>query len=87
VKTLREYLTDFVDWDGASFYLGVTLGLWSEDSFMKNKGVFWSNNPVGKMLHELLQALVETNVLERIEEPDTRYRWKGVVDVSRIGVE
>jgi hypothetical protein len=37
--------------------------------------VFWSNNTIGDMLHDVLLQLVALGVLERREEPDEQFRW------------
>jgi hypothetical protein len=36
---------------------------------------FWSNNPVGNLLYETLESLVQVGVLESRDEPDKQYRW------------
>ena len=76
--TLKEKLADWTEWDGAAFGLAVSLGLMEGgvDSWLKNKAVFWSNNPVGEALGRFLQELVKADVLEYREEPDQQYRWK-----------
>ena len=41
---------------------------------MKNaKCVFWSNNPMGDMLHKMLEDLVEQKVLEKNDEEQYRF--------------
>jgi hypothetical protein len=73
VTPLRALLADWTDWDVAEYQLGAVLGLWPEwadetmwDDFDGNdvKGVMWSNNPVGNMLHATIRKLVELGVLE-----------------------
>jgi hypothetical protein len=80
--TLKERLTGWKDWDGATYELGVCLGLWSDygappgyDAWHGNKGIIWSNNPLGSALSSFLDKLVEVGMLERREEPDIGYRW------------
>ena len=77
--TLREKLHDWTDWDGAQFALAVTLGIVEDghESWIANKGIFWSANPEGDRLYQLLQDLVKMGFLEKHDEPDDQYRWKG----------
>lgn len=81
--TLKELLVEWTDFDYAAFQVGVVFGLWppeGEDqaSFrLKNKHVFWTNNPLGNALHQILNSLVKCGILERRDEPDLQYRWKG----------
>jgi len=39
------------------------------------KWVYWSENPLGTMLHSTLEQLSELGVLEKREDPDLQYRW------------
>lgn len=75
--TLKEKLADWVDWDGAEFELAVTLGILpaGEESWLKNKAIFWSANRADDFLHEILQAFVKAGILEYRTEPDQQYRW------------
>lgn len=68
MKTLRERLKDWQDWDVAAFELGVVLGLWAEDTFQEQKSTFWARNPIGSMLHETLLRLAQGDVLETDED-------------------
>lgn len=73
---LGEGLAVWTDWDGAMFVLGRALGIFAEsESFADLKGVFWSNNPLGNALHEILLQLVAAGVVERRDEPDEQFRW------------
>jgi len=76
--TLKEALSDWTDFDVASFEVGVCLGLWplGMESFREQKGVFWSNNSLGNALHQIVRVLGERGTLERRDEPDLQYRWK-----------
>ncbi|MEV7122316.1 hypothetical protein [Kitasatospora griseola] len=76
---LREGLDDWTDWDGAAFELGRALGLFAEPvTFTHVKWVFWTDNPLGNALHEMLLQLVAAGVLERRDEPDDeQFRWSG----------
>ncbi len=60
------------------FSLAVVLGVMPDgkESWFKNKGLFWSNNPQESAFAEILQRLVKADVLEYREEPDQQYRWK-----------
>ncbi|MFJ2931354.1 hypothetical protein ACIO8G_01140 [Streptomyces sp. NPDC087219] len=75
---LSEGLTDWTDWDGAAFVAGRSLGIFGESvTFTQVKSVFWTDNPLGDALHEVLVQLVAAGVLERREEPDEQFRWSG----------
>jgi hypothetical protein len=74
-KTLRDQLTDWVDVDVAEYHLACALGLITPDVEFatRAKHVFWSANPVGDVLHRMLEQLVSVGALECDEE--LRYRW------------
>ncbi|MFJ8113919.1 hypothetical protein [Streptomyces sp. NPDC096132] len=73
---LSERLAEWMDWDGAAFLVGSCLGIFAEsESFTRVKAVFWTDNPLGNALHEVLLQLVAAGVLERREEPDEQFRW------------
>ncbi|NUR93246.1 MAG: hypothetical protein HOY71_55000 [Nonomuraea sp.] len=75
---LSEGLAGWTDWDGAAFVVGRSLGIFAESvSFTQVKSVFWTDNPLGKALHEVLLQLVAAGVLERREEPDEQFLWSG----------
>lgn len=77
--TLREKLRDWQDWDGAGFAVAVSLGIMEDgqDSWLKNKHVFWMANPLGDSLYQILQELVKSKVLEENRDPgELQYRWK-----------
>jgi hypothetical protein len=75
--TLKEKLSDWVDWDAAEFELAVTLGVLDggQESWLKNKAIFWSANRADDFLHGILQAFVRAGILEYRTEPDQQYRW------------
>ena len=75
--TLKQYLLDWVEWDVAAFHLARVLGLMgSEIQFHgEAKHVFWSANPTGKMLNDMLKQLVAMGILEYRDEPEDEYRW------------
>lgn len=75
---LSEELAEWTDWDGAAFVVGRSLGIFDASvTFTKVKAVFWTDNPLGNALHEVLLQLVAAGVLERREEPDEQFMWFG----------
>lgn len=55
------------------------LGLFPDAPFMSSvKYVFWSSNPLGDALDDVLQRLVDVGVLEFRDDDDEgrQYRWK-----------
>jgi hypothetical protein len=70
--TLKDRLSEWTDWDGAAYCLGL---MPDGDAFGGAKHVFWSNDPIGNMLHSMLELLVEQRALEKRDEPDIQYRW------------
>lgn len=73
---LAKGLDDWNYWDGAAYEVGRSLGIFGEsETFLQVKGVFWTDNPMGNALHEILLQLVSAGVLERREEPDEQFRW------------
>lgn len=77
LNNLRDKLNEWTDWDGAAFLLAQSIGLMSSDVRFSEeaKHVFWSNNPIGTALHNMLGELVAAGVLENRHEPDDQYRW------------
>ncbi|MGN9810170.1 hypothetical protein ACTMSW_12525 [Micromonospora sp. BQ11] len=73
---LADDLAEWTDVDGAQYVLGRSLGLFSDRSFQQVKWVFWSNDPLGQALWDMLHALVEAGVLEYRDEPDHQFRWR-----------
>ena len=75
-QTLKDLLADWTDVDVAEFYLARCLGIMGSDvpTMASAKHVFWSANPVGDTLYEILQHLVRIGVLEH-DEDESRYRW------------
>jgi len=74
---LRAGLADWTDWDIATFALACALGVMGEGVrfHLEAKHLFWTDHPIGTMLHEMLQRLVEVGVLQQRDEPDDQYRW------------
>lgn len=73
---LSKQLEEWEDWDWAAFLVGSHLGIFTESaSFTSVKAVFWTDNPLGNALHEMLVLLAAAGVLERRQEPDEQFRW------------
>jgi hypothetical protein len=88
MNPLNERLREWQDFDVAAYDLGVVLGLFADTPeggwWLDHapKWVFWSDNPLGNALHELLQQLVTIRVLESNEHG--QYRWNGEVAQSLL---
>ena len=83
MPTLADILGDWTDPDGAGFLLGVTLGLWENtwESFQREKHRFWTNDPLGSAIWELLRVLgregrLESKGLADDDTEDEQYRAK-----------
>ena len=79
MKSFRERLRDWQDFDVAEYALAEALGLvppgaWDFNSPIPHKGVFWSNDPLGEALSKTLNHLVEAGVLEK--NGDAQFRWR-----------
>ena len=73
---LRTALADWTDFDIASHALAQCLGLVPPDMAMHEvKSMYWSNNDVGKALHQMLETLALAHIIERRDEPDLQFRW------------
>lgn len=75
IDTLKTTLSEWRDSDSAGYALALCLGLMDEEKhpFSTNaKHVFYCVNPIGKMLAEMLEKLVNAGVLETGERG---YRW------------
>ncbi|WP_262282227.1 hypothetical protein [Micromonospora sp. MA102] len=81
---LGDDLAEWTDVDCAQYELGRSLGLFSGRSFMQVKWVFWSNNPLGQALWDMLQALVKAGVLEYRDEPDHQFRWRTAMPLGAL---
>jgi hypothetical protein len=77
IKNLKQTLNDWADIDVAQYYLAVSLGLMQPDFPFPGqaKHVFWSDNPIGNMLADMLDELTQVDVLQKRDEPDYQYRW------------
>jgi hypothetical protein len=76
MNTLRTALVEWTDFDVSAHALAQCLGIISPADPMRGaKAVYWSNNSLGNALHQILEELVATGVLEKREVPDIQYRW------------
>ena len=79
MQTLKVALKEWSDSHYAQMEIAKCLGLMDANTNYQTsaKHVFWSNNPIGTMLHEWLQRLVQLGILERrdSEDFDGEYRW------------
>ncbi len=73
---MKDKLKDWTDWDGAAFEIGVMLGLFEPGSWLENKHVFWTNCPLGTVLHNMLEGFAKYGILEKRDEPDNQYRYR-----------
>jgi hypothetical protein len=72
---LSMILRDWTDWDVAAFHVGRALGLFERQTQLDAKHIFWTDNPVGNMLHRILGELGTAGIVDRRSEPDDKYRW------------
>lgn len=87
---LKVRLADWKDWDAAAYELGVVLGLWMdrgaplwEDPWHGLKYIFWTDNPLGLALHNMLIELVKAGVLE-MQEENCSFRWNPNYDAEGL---
>jgi len=75
--SLQKHFQEWTDVDGALFELAVVLGIVpaGHESWLKNKGLFSTNNKLCNALYMILMQLVIADLLERRMEPDEQYRW------------
>lgn len=75
MKSLKDRLTDWTDFDFAAWHLGLSLGVFTDDSklWSGRKDIFWTNNLLGDVLMDVLHKLVHIGVLELDDEG--RFRW------------
>ena len=79
MNSLKNVLKDWHDIDGAQYELARLLGVIDQEkSFQETKHIWWTNDVIGNMMFNLLEALVGAGVLESRTEPDHQYRWKGI---------
>jgi hypothetical protein len=87
---LKIRLATWKDWDSAAYELGVCLGLWGdagaplwEDPWHGLKHIFWTANPLGEALHNMLLELVTAGVLEA-QEDKLSFRWNPNYDANDV---
>ena len=87
IHGLRPSLKTWTEIDVAAFHAGVALGIVPPLSDEKNlygfgdkKWIFWTENPLGSMLFDLLETMVTLNILEKHEGDDHLYRWNATFD-------
>jgi hypothetical protein len=73
---LKEHLAEWTDFDGAMFCVARSLCIMGPEvsGVPDAKHVFWSANPVGDTLCQMLQQMVSIGVLE-FDEDESRFRW------------
>jgi hypothetical protein len=85
LKTLKECLEDWTDFDIAEYYLAVCLGMIEDDERafpITYKHVFWSANAVGSVLGDILDKLKDLGALE-FDEEEIQYRWNKKFEVPK----
>lgn len=90
-QTLKRSLTEWTDADVASYYVAVALGVAPDpgnewDFWGGKKWMFWSANPLGEGLYQVLEMLTASEVLEKDEEK-MRFRWNPTFDWETHGEE
>lgn len=87
VHNLRQSLETWTEIDVAAFHAGQALGIIppvSEEEgkygFGGKKWIFWTENPLGAMLFDLLETMVQVNILEKHKGDDHFYRWNASFD-------
>ncbi|MCF6221861.1 MAG: hypothetical protein L3J65_12185 [Robiginitomaculum sp.] len=81
-NNLRHTLKEWTEIDVAAFHLGVALGIippLSDEKDIYNFGgkkwMFWSENPLGNLLFDLLENLVKLDILEKHKGDNQLFRW------------
>lgn len=80
--SVKQYLKDWRDLDHLQYEIALRLGVISIDqSFQTDvKWVFWTDNPLGNMLYDMIRALEENGFIEQNDQ--LQYRWKGNNEVT-----
>lgn len=76
MTTLKELLADWTDFDSAGHAVAVCFGMMPAEWewVLRNaKWIFWTSNPIGNLLHDVLEDLVEQKVLEKNDDDQYRY--------------
>ena len=88
-QKLKCSLAEWADWDVASYYIAIALGIAPDpsgklDFWGGKKGVFWSANPLGEGLYQILEILVRSGILEK-DEDELKFRWNSKFDWEKYG--
>lgn len=88
---LNHVLKEWTEIDVSAFHIAVALGIFPHSSdekeiynFGGKKHIFWTNNPLGNLLFDLLENLVALNILEKKDIDDGFYRWNPNFDVDDL---
>lgn len=72
---LKDRMADWLDPDGAAFFLGKSLGVIPVDqSWGESKGLFWGPDPIGLTLMRMLTYLTDVGILE-MRDDYGQFRW------------
>ena len=90
-QTLRRSLAEWTDVDIAAYYVAVALGVAPDpgnewDFWGGKKWMFWSANPLGEGLSQVLDMLAESGVLEK-DATEMMFRWNPKFDWATYGTE
>lgn len=84
-----ESMTEWTDIDMACASLATAIGILKypsskpgQDPWDGHKWIFWTNNPLGNGLYEILHRLVDLGVLDYRDDPDTQLRWSPTFSVD-----
>jgi len=84
MNTLKKTLRSWKDIDVVMCKLGEYIGLFEKDASVNEyKAFFWTNNPISKVLHAMLNELQEIGAIEYNEE-ELQYRWNKKFDVNEV---
>lgn len=83
-QTLKHSLANWTDVDTASYFVAVALGVAPApdgqlDSWGGKKWMFWSANPLGEGLYQVLEMLAANGVLEK-DDAEMKFRWNSGYD-------
>lgn len=85
-RQFPENLSEWTDWDAAMSYLAQALNLVARhEGSIHRKSLYWTDNPVGTALHQMLLELVQAGILLRRDEPDEQFRWNPDFDIEFSG--
>ena len=79
---IRKLFADWVEPEDAHYYLACLLGIMghdeSQEAWMRVNSVFYTNNPVGNCLFDMLRQAVAGGMLETND--DEQFRWNKSFD-------